>query len=254
MPGPPTAVIRSITPPLTTFTIPFNRIAPLGYRSFVAAGNRATTILLSSGQILLLNPIPVSPPVRERLDALGGVHFIAADFGHHLSVAEYVAAWPGAKTIGVRGLERKRSDVRWDWIYGGEEELGERPEEVFRWEGEVGSVLFEGFITRAVAWLYRPSGTLVVSDLVMNLPAREQYTSSSAEQGPLSREFATRAHPGSIWFKRLIYWIATVDYALMRRDVKRVAQWDFQRIIPCHGEVITETGKEAWVETHRWFL
>ena len=57
-----------------------------------------------------------------------------------------------------------------------------------------------------------------------------------------------------MWLKRLLYWIATVDYELMRRDVKRVVEWDFQRIIPCHGDVIEGTGKEAWVETHRWFL
>lgn len=82
----------------------------------------------------------------------------------------------------------------------------------------------------------------------------KQYTPSSAERGILSREFAKRAHPGSDWFKRLLFWIATVDYELMRRDVKRVAEWDFQRIIPCHGEVVEETGKEAWIETHRWFL
>jgi hypothetical protein len=164
MPDPPFPVIRSINPTLTTFTIPFNRFAPFGYRNFVAVGNRATAILLSSGHILLLNPIALS---------LGGVHFIAADLGHHLSVSEYVSAWPDARTIGVQGLEKKRSDVRWDWVYGGDGELGERPEEVFGWEGEVESVLFEGFITRAVAWLHKDSETLVVSDLLMNLPARE---------------------------------------------------------------------------------
>ena len=41
---------------------------------------------------------------------------------------------------------------------------------------------------------------------------------------------------------------------MMRRDVKRVAEWDVRRIIPCHGDVIEEGAKEAWVETHRWFL
>ena len=70
----------------------------------------------------------------------------------------------------------------------------------------------------------------------------------------LSREFAKRAHPRSVWFKRLIYYIASVDYALMRRDVKRVAEWDVGRIIPCHGDVIESRGDEAWLVTHWWFL
>lgn len=101
------------------------------------------------------------------------MHYIAADLGHHLSVAEYVKEWPDAKTIGVQGLERKKGGVRWDFIYGLEGK-GERPEELFGWE-EMESVLFEGFVTRAVAWLHVESGTVVVSDLVMNLPAREVY-------------------------------------------------------------------------------
>lgn len=270
----PTA-IRSPAPALTTFTIPFNRFAPFGYRKFVAVGNRATAIRLSSGKVLLLNPIPLSTPVRQKLNSLGGVHFIAADLGHHLSVSEYVSAWPEAKTIGVPGLEKKRRDVKWDWIYGGEEELRERPEDVFGWDSEVESVLFEGFITRAVAWLHRPSGTLIVSDLLMNLPAtevsrrdfflgrhvishtdtpRKQYHPSSAAQGVLSKEFAKRAHARSVWLKRLIYYIASVDYALMRQDVKKVAEWNVVRVIPCHGDVIESRANEAWIDTHRWFL
>lgn len=169
----PTAIIREVAPGLTTFTIPFNRFAPFGYRNLVAVGNRATAINLSSGEILLLSPIPLTPAVRQKLESLGGVHFIAADLGHHLSVHEYVAAWPAAKTIGVPDLQKKRNDVRWDWIYGGDEELGEKAEEVFGWEDEVESVFFEGFITRAVAWWHVPTKTLVVSDLLMNLPCTE---------------------------------------------------------------------------------
>jgi hypothetical protein len=51
-----------------------------------------------------------------------------------------------------------------------------------------------------------------------------------------------------------MYYIASVDYLLMRRDVKRVAEWDFERIIPCHGDVLDAGGKEAWASTYEWFL
>jgi hypothetical protein len=70
----------------------------------------------------------------------------------------------------------------------------------------------------------------------------------------LSREFAKRAHPRSIWARRLIYYIASVDYSLMRRDAKRVAEWEIERIVPCHGDVLNEGGKEAWASTYEWFL
>lgn len=51
-----------------------------------------------------------------------------------------------------------------------------------------------------------------------------------------------------------MYYIASVDYSLMRRDVKRVAELDIERIIPCHGDVINEGGLETWSSTYEWFL
>jgi aminoglycoside/choline kinase family phosphotransferase len=54
--------------------------------------------------------------------------------------------------------------------------------------------------------------------------------------------------------KRLIYHIATVDYTLMRRDAKKVAEWQLERIIPCHGDVLESGSNEAWASVYEWFL
>lgn len=48
--------------------------------------------------------------------------------------------------------------------------------------------------------------------------------------------------------------MASVDYSLMRRDAKRVAEWDIECIVPCHGDVIDVDGKKAWEQTYEWFL
>ena len=58
----------------------------------------------------------------------------------------------------------------------------------------------------------------------------------------------------------------------MKRDVKSVAEWDFERIIPCHGvrataplhpiilltvslqDVIEKDGNKAWREAFKWYL
>jgi len=243
--------IRDITPTITTFSTPFNRFAPFGYRNFVAVGNRATAIRLHDGRILLLNPIQLEQAVHDKLNQLGGVHLIASDLGHHMYVKDYVEVWPDAKTIGVPGLDRKRKDVRWDYIY---EDWRTSPEDQFDFAQDFETVLFEGFITYCVAWYHKPTNTLIQSDLMMNLPCTEQYIPSSSYQRPLSREFAKRAHPRSIWAKRLVYHIATVDYSLMRRDAKKVAEWEIERIIPCHGDVIESGGNEAWESVYEWFL
>jgi hypothetical protein len=168
-------VIRDVSPTITTFSTPFNRFAPLGYRKFVAVGLRATAIVLhdTSNRILLLNPIPLEKSIRDKLTDLGGVHFIAADLGHHLYVKDYLAVWPSAKTIGVPGLERKRKDIKWDFIYGDSADRRNTPEDVFGFAEDMETVLFEGFITFCVAWYHKPTRTLIQSDLMMNLPCTE---------------------------------------------------------------------------------
>jgi len=51
-----------------------------------------------------------------------------------------------------------------------------------------------------------------------------------------------------------VYYIATVDYSLMRRDAKKVAEWHIDRIIPCHGDVLEGSGDQAWATLYQWFL
>lgn len=162
--------IRDISPNVTTFSTPFNRFAPLGYRKFVAVGNRATAIRLGDGRILLLNPVQLEPSIHEKLDQLGGVHLVASDLGHHMYVQEYLKVWPSAKAIGVPGLKGKRKDVNWSWIYS---DSMTKPEKEFGFAEDIETVLFEGFITYCVAWYHKPTRTLIQSDLLMNLPCTE---------------------------------------------------------------------------------
>jgi len=162
--------IRDVTPTITTFSTPFNRFAPFGYRKFVAVGNRATAIRLHDNRVLLLNPIQLEQAVRDKLDKLGGVDLVACDLGHHMYVRDYMDAWPEAKTIGVPGLDSKRKDVEWDYIY---EDWRTSPEDQFDFAQDIETVLFEGFITYCVAWYHKPTKTLIQADLMMNLPCTE---------------------------------------------------------------------------------
>lgn len=164
--------IQRVAPRITTFSVPFNRFAPFGYRKFVAVGNRATAVQLHDNRILLLNPVPLDAAVRDELDHLGGVHLIACDLGHHMYVKEYVNAWPEARTIGVPGLDCKRKDIKWDYIY---KDWSSCPEDEFEFTQDMETALFEGFITYCVAWYHKPTQTLIQSDLMMNLPCTEVY-------------------------------------------------------------------------------
>ena len=40
----------------------------------------------------------------------------------------------------------------------------------------------------------------------------------------------------------------------MSRDAKVVSAWDFDRLIPCHGEVLETGGKALWNKHFEWYL
>ncbi|EME39365.1 hypothetical protein DOTSEDRAFT_139159 [Dothistroma septosporum NZE10] len=246
-------IIRDLDDHITTFSTPFYRFAPFGYRKFCAVGNRATAIRLSDGKVLLLNPIQLDQQIERKLTSLGGVHYIASDLGHHLYISQYTSRWPEAKTIGVPGLASKRKDVHWDFINGAEGQ-SLTPEDAFNFTSDIETVLFTGFITHAVAWYHKESRTLIQSDLMMNLPCTEQYAPSSSHCGLFSQLFGQQANPWSVWFRVLIYYVASVNYRLMRQDVKRVVEWEIDRVIPCHGDVFEERCEEAWKSVYKWFL
>lgn len=115
---------------------------------------------------------------------------------------------------------------------------------------QIDAVYFSGFSKKDVAWLHKPTKTLIVADLVFNLPANEQYTNSKQRKtGILTKKLNpyTEFHKNFIWGESKDKGYASprsyadfcsfvsVLFSAMARDAKKVAAWDFDRIIPCHG-------------------
>ncbi|KAF7974986.1 hypothetical protein HWV62_10739 [Athelia sp. TMB] len=88
-------------------------------------------------------------------------------------LAEYKAAYPEAKVIGVKDLvpKMKEQGLEFDGAYGFDPE-GTK----YGFEDEIDACYFHGIVTKDVAWLHKPSKTLVEADLLVNLPAKEQYS------------------------------------------------------------------------------
>jgi len=40
----------------------------------------------------------------------------------------------------------------------------------------------------------------------------------------------------------------------MAQDVAVVSGWDFDRLIPCHGDIIETCGKAFWNKRFKWYL
>lgn len=88
-----------------------------------------------------------------------------------------------------------------------------------------------------------PSKTIVEADLLFNLPAKQQYAGNAP--GGLTRLMNVLTSY-SVWSRRFLWYIGCKDEAQMRKAAAIVSTWDFENLIPCHGDVLLGNGKDAW--------
>ncbi|CUA70786.1 hypothetical protein RSOLAG22IIIB_09123 [Rhizoctonia solani] len=234
-------VIREVVQNVWTFSKPFARFG------IFPVGGRSTAVRLQSGDVWVLASTPLNDATKAKLNELGPVKYICgADAVHHLFLGQYKREYPEAKVIGVAALiEKKKGEFEFDGAYG-----RDPPETKYGYEPEIQACYFSGFQNQDVAFLHAPSKTLIQADLLFNLPGKEQYSKSKSSGkfpffgtlGPMMRSHKT------------FLWSAGRDKNAMSRDAKTVAGWDFDRIIPCHGDVIESGGKAAWCEAFKWYL
>ncbi|PCH44752.1 hypothetical protein WOLCODRAFT_154794 [Wolfiporia cocos MD-104 SS10] len=82
--------------------------------------------------------------------------------------------------------------------------------------------------------------TLIEADLLLNLPTTEQYSKTHSSWKSLLAEYLN-SH-------------SAIHKRVMKRDVRTVASWNLEWIIPCHGDIIEKDAGEVWWEAYRWYL
>ncbi|KAL4941030.1 hypothetical protein BDV06DRAFT_212986 [Aspergillus oleicola] len=223
---------------------------------------------MSSGSIAVFSPVNLTPAVRETITGLGGrVKYIAAlDLEHHIHLTPWKNAFPDAEIIAPEGLLEKRQsvpeykDTPIKHIL--REEVAKRNtgwpiSEEFNKEFDIEYVYGHG--SKEVVFLHKPSLTLIEADLLFNLPAREQYskTGESATSGILTkivRPLLSTAAPAT-WQKRFAWYIlSSADRKAFSESMKRIDKWEFNRLIPCHGDVIESGAKGVFRTVFGWFL
>ncbi|KAI6159117.1 hypothetical protein EDD17DRAFT_1702641 [Pisolithus thermaeus] len=250
-------VIREVTKGVWTFSRPFARYGVL------PMGGRSTAIKLSDGGVWVLASTPLTEETKRKIDELGQVKYIInADAVHHLFLGEFRRAYPDAKLIGVADTLKRIDDksIRFDGLWG-----RDSPDTEYGFEGDIKHCYFSGFRNKDVAFLHVASKSLIEADLLLNLPATEQYSKCSGwiPQATLK--------PSS-WAQQKILQSLATNVEDMKRDARTVASWDFDRIIPCHGvsnnrfhafmlatyrriqDVIERDGNKAWREAYKFFI
>ena len=208
----------------------------------------------------------LTPEVRSTLESLGNdVRYIAApDVEHHIFLGPWHKAYPQAKLIGPEGLAEKRASrkkkdeaVPFSTVFARAAKRDLRVGDDFDRDFDYEYV--DGHPNRELVFFHRPDRTLIQADLLFHMPATEQYsrTGVSATAGLPSSLFARAMSTAgeARWQRRLIWYLLSAkDRPSFNDSIRRIDQWDFDRIIPCHGDVIDSGGKGIFRKIFAWHL
>lgn len=201
--------------------------------------SRMTIIRLSNGGLFLHSPCEIDEQTKIAIENLGKVEVIVAPGSYHyLYVTSAQQAFPEAETFICPGIEKKCPEVEFDWL------LGDRSDK--SWESDFEQVLVRGnkYIWE-VAFYHKISKTLILVDLIENFTDETKDVNWTLE----------------LCFKAVFrmwdnpkpapeYQLGWKDKKAARMSLMRILDWDFERIIISHGDLIEENAKE--VALHAW--
>ncbi|RYZ42328.1 MAG: DUF4336 domain-containing protein [Myxococcaceae bacterium] len=224
MPTPPDAGLRKLSDDVHVLDAPFNLLG-------IEVGGRMTVLRLPDGGLWVHSPVAFTPERRAALEALGPVRFLVApNLFHHLHLPDWAAAFPDARVAAPPGLRAKQPALRIDLVLGDAPDAG--------WASVVDQVHVRG-MPRLGEFLFfhRPSRTLLVTDLVFHYQRADSW------------KLRLYARVERVWKRFAVPLLIRValmkDKQAVRADLQRVLQWDVERVVVCHGEVLEHGGQKA---------
>ncbi|HVN85687.1 MAG TPA: DUF4336 domain-containing protein [Candidatus Binatia bacterium] len=202
-------------------------------------GTRMTVMRLDDGNLLLHSPVALDAGLCRELDAIGRVRYaVAPNRVHHLYAGKVADVYPEARLWIGPGLERKRPDLVFVDILG-----DEAPAE---WRGQVDQTFFRGRpYENEVVFFHRASRTLIICDLAFNI---------GPSAAPLTRFLMKLIRSyGHFGPSKLDPWLIR-DRIAARRSLERILDWDSDRVIVAHGDVLESGGREALRRGYAWLL
>ncbi|KAK9360503.1 hypothetical protein V1504DRAFT_454363 [Lipomyces starkeyi] len=253
-PSPLTGIVRrDPAPNVVTLGCPFT-IAGL-----VKLGARETIIkaqFTSGPGAFIISPLPFSADSDTALGGLPVKYILAPNAVHHMAIKEWKELYPDAKVVGCRGLGRKKANegvvvdievAEFDKILNtkelGMDDIAE--EEDFKF------ICFSGHRNRELATYHGKSKVLVVADLILNLPSKDQYSVTKSNgivgtiMGMLSVEATLQPYVTGFLFK---------DKEAMKKGINALYTLGFEKIVMCHGNIIEIDARAKFYDIFKTLL
>lgn len=220
----------------------------------------------------MFSPVALTPEMKAKVTEMGGNvgYLIAGDIEHHIFMSEWASAYPNAKLIGPTGLQEKRAKMQDDdkignepfaFVYDASNKRDNNITPEFAADFEVEFV--DAHPNKEIVLFYKPDKILIEADLLFNLPATEQYSrvpdAAKTSHGILNRIFESlNSTSGDAKGVKRFLWYGVSngnkDRPGFNQSVQRIDTWDFDTIIPCHGETIVGNGKALFRKAFEWHL
>lgn len=196
---------------------------------------RMTVFVLPSEGLVVHSGIRLDDGEMEALDALGHVAFylLVPNAHHDPDAAWFANRYPKARFLAAGNeVEKFRDTVRVDGTFERE------------WPAELAGVVMHHTVagTRFTETVFHhaPSRTLVVVDLAFNLPE------GSLKGRPFGRLFMKLNNAyGRFGITRLTEMLVH-DAAALRGSLEAILEWDFDRVIVSHGDIVETDGKRVF--------
>ncbi|HEX8834574.1 MAG TPA: DUF4336 domain-containing protein [Abditibacteriaceae bacterium] len=193
-------------------------------------GARMTIVRLPDGSLLLHSPIGLEP-FHDDIAQLGTVKYIVAPNNHHyLHLDEAAKAFPDAAVFALPSVAAK--------VQPNSENLDDLPS----WNGVLEHGRFGGskFLVEEV-FLHAPSRTLILTDLCFNLRV---FPTPMAVLVAKSLDIYKRFGPSRILR------LAIRDRDAASASLAQILQWDFERVIVAHGNIVESDGKAQLAQAY----
>lgn len=205
---------------------PSGRSMPLGGRSVI--------VRLRDEALWVHSPCPGVADLHEPLRALGSVRYlIAPSQFHNLYMAQWHKAYPAAEIWTAPGMQKRLADQCTFPVHA---ELG--GERRYPWSEALDQHLVRGADKlQETVFLHRASRSLILTDLAFNV------RSGMGAVGTLMMKL--NGAYGRFGPSRVMRYVFTSDKPALRSSIDTLCSWDFDRIIPAHGDIVETGGPQA---------
>jgi hypothetical protein len=124
---------------------------------------RMTVVRLTSGELFVHSPTPLTPELQSEIERTGRVRFIVGPNRiHYWWIPEWKSAFPDAAVyLAPHIKERARGRIPF-------EGLSLEAANGYPWDGEIATLPIPGSYMTEVEFFHRPSRTLILTDLIEN--------------------------------------------------------------------------------------